>query len=304
MAKIPVSVFTGYLGSGKTTIILNLIKQLDPEYKVVWLKNEYGDTSIDSLLAKESNIQTAEMLNGCLCCVLVGRLKNALEEIVQNYHPDRIIVESSGTAYPMPIVFEINRIPEIELDGVVNVVDALNFTGYRDAGVVAKMQASYTDLIIINKVGLVNEQRLDEVKDHIFELNPTTPKLESADGNVSAEVLLGIDSKLVLAQVSKEPIPHEQDDHHHEDEVETFTWRGDVEMSEDSLLDYLNSLRNKGFIRIKGVIKWPGGKYQLINWVSGRATTQILHKYNGQSVLVFMGKGVSAYAEVVKQKLG
>ncbi|MBL8015273.1 MAG: GTP-binding protein [Candidatus Doudnabacteria bacterium] len=304
MAKIPVSVFTGYLGSGKTTIILNLIKQLDPDYKVVWLKNEYGDTSIDSLLAKESNIQTAEMLNGCLCCVLVGRLKNALEEIVQNYHPDRIIVESSGTAYPMPIVFEINRIPEIELDGVVNVIDALNFTGYRDAGVVAKMQASYTDLIIINKVGLVNEQRLDEVKDHIFELNPTTPKLESADGNVSAEVLLGIDSKLVLTQVSKEPIPHEQDDHHHEDEVETFTWRGDIEMLEDSLLDYLNSLRNKGFIRIKGVIKWPGGKYQLINWVSGRATTQILHKYNGQSVLVFMGKGVSAYAEVVKQKLG
>lgn len=304
MAKIPVSVFTGYLGSGKTTIILNLIKKLDPEYKVVWLKNEYGDTSIDSLLAKESNIQTAEMLNGCLCCVLVGRLKNALEEIVQNYHPDRIIVESSGTAYPMPIVFEINRIPEIELDGVVNVIDALNFAGYRDAGVVAKMQASYTDLIIINKVGLVNEQRLDEVKDHIFELNPTTPKLESADGNVSAEVLLGIDSKLVLAQVSKEPIPHEQDDHHHEDEVETFTWRGDIEMLEDSLLDYLNSLRNKGFIRIKGVIKWPGGKYQLINWVSGRATTQILHKYNGQSVLVFMGKGVSAYAEVVKQKLG
>src|SRR5690242_204186 len=110
--KIPTTVVTGYLGAGKTTIILNLIKQLQEDYQVVWLKNEYGNLSIDSELAKEHNIEVKEMLNGCLCCVLVGKLKDALHEIIRDYTPDRIIIESSGTAYPLPIVLEINEIPE------------------------------------------------------------------------------------------------------------------------------------------------------------------------------------------------
>ncbi|KAJ1516219.1 hypothetical protein HMI55_002751 [Coelomomyces lativittatus] len=79
-----ITVFTGFLGAGKTTIILDLIKRLsisNPEHKLAILKNEFGDTKVDSLLAKENSIQVTEMLNGCLCCVLVGQMKNALEEI-------------------------------------------------------------------------------------------------------------------------------------------------------------------------------------------------------------------------------
>jgi G3E family GTPase len=101
--KIPVTVFTGFLGAGKTTIILSLLKNVPPDYKIgkysrmshtirlltclilVVLKNEFGDVEVDSALVRESNIEVQEMLNGCLCCVLVGQMKNALLELKGKY---------------------------------------------------------------------------------------------------------------------------------------------------------------------------------------------------------------------------
>ena len=106
-SKIPVTVFTGFLGSGKTTIILDLIKKL-PAYKLVLLKNEFGDSQVDSQLLS-SHIKVTEINNGCLCCVLVGQIKNALEELVK-FEPDQIIIETSGSAFPAPIAWQIREI--------------------------------------------------------------------------------------------------------------------------------------------------------------------------------------------------
>ncbi|CAJ0764177.1 13761_t:CDS:2 [Entrophospora sp. SA101] len=80
-SKIPVTVFTGFLGSGKTTIIISLLKRVPKSYKICLLKNEFGDMKVDSELVRESNIEVQEMLNGCLCCVLVGQMKTALLEL-------------------------------------------------------------------------------------------------------------------------------------------------------------------------------------------------------------------------------
>ena len=192
----PITVFTGYLGSGKTTIILSLIKQLPASYRCVWLKNEFGDLDVDSQLAKESNIEVQQILNGCLCCVLVGRLGEALEEIRAKYDPDRVIVETSGSAYPAPIAVEIHRHPDtLKLDGIVTVIDVLNFTGYRDKSFTAKVQAQYTDLILINKHELLTERQLDDALDDVYELNLTTPKIKTDHGRVSPELIFGIDSR-------------------------------------------------------------------------------------------------------------
>lgn len=89
-----ITVFTGFLGAGKTTIILHFLSCLPQNYKVVILKNEFGDNKVDSILF--SDYKVTEMMNGCMCCVLVGQMKNALEDIVMSYAPDRIIVETSG----------------------------------------------------------------------------------------------------------------------------------------------------------------------------------------------------------------
>lgn len=292
--QVPVTVFTGYLGSGKTTIILNLIKQLPTDYKVVWLKNEYGDLSIDSELAHENNIQVKEMLNGCLCCVLVGKLKDALVEIMRDYTPQRIIIESSGTAFPLPIVLEINRLPELALDGVINVIDALNFNGYEDKSMTARMQTECTDLIIINKAGLVDERKLDEILDDVYELNPNTPKLRTESGDLSAEVLLGIDTELSKLQGE---VLHEH--HEHDDEVQTFDFYSSKKFDLVEVETYLKTLRTKNFIRIKGIIQSLGGKYFLLNWVYGRLTWQAMQRYNGDSKIALMGKNI----EVIKPKV-
>lgn len=103
----PVNVFTGFLGAGKSTCILNLIQQLNERAlvqnsNIVWLKNEFGENAVDSVLAKEKSIAVKEILNGCLCCTLVGKLSDAIKEIVETMHPDRIIIETSGSAYPAP----------------------------------------------------------------------------------------------------------------------------------------------------------------------------------------------------------
>src|SRR5690606_29903324 len=105
-------------------------------------KNAFGDVNIDSELAKSSHIQTKEILNGCLCCVLVGKLHDALEEIVQKYeHLDRLIIETAGTAYPFPVINEILKVKGLRLDGMVKVIDVLNFERLEDTSFFAKEQA-------------------------------------------------------------------------------------------------------------------------------------------------------------------
>lgn len=294
--KIPTTVVTGYLGAGKTTIILGLIKQLQPDYQVVWLKNEYGNLSIDSELAKENNIEVKEMLNGCLCCVLVGKLKDALHEILRDYHPDRIIIESSGTAYPLPIVLEINEIPELSVDGVINVIDALNFAGYHDISIAARMQAECTDLTIINKAGLVDNVQLDKVLDAVYDLNPHTPVIKSLDGHLSKDLLLGLDHKQIAADSGAAA----HADHHHEDEVTAFEFHSSKSFDPNRIEQVIKPLKEKDFIRIKGVVKTASG-YLLLNWVLGRLTWEALNSYQGETKIVFMYRpgGVSPEQKII-----
>ncbi|MDD5252005.1 MAG: GTP-binding protein [Patescibacteria group bacterium] len=289
----PITVFTGYLGSGKTTVILNLIKQLPKEYKSVWLKNEFGDAAVDSQLAKESNIAVQEILNGCLCCVLVGKLGEALEEIIRQYAPDRIIVETSGSAYPAPIAVEIHRHPEtLKLDGVVTVIDALNFTGYRDKSFTAQHQAKYTDLILINKHELVDERRLDDVLDDVYELNLETPKVKTDHGVVDPALIFGLDTRLFETAATIALAEAERDERHHERDVEILQIRSD-RVFDDAILDImLKNLPPENFYRIKGLVRRPDGWFAL-NYVFGRWDWTPLAKYDGPTRVTFMGKNLA-----------
>lgn len=302
MKKIPVNIVTGFLGAGKTTIILNLLQQLPNPEKVVWLKNEYGDVNIDKLLVQQTSVKVSEVLNGCLCCVLVGKLGNALKEIQEKYSPERIIIETSGTAYPASIVWEIKKDSNLYVDSVIDVVDALNFSGYKDKSYAAEVQAAYNDLIIINKYpsNLVegsNEQlEIEHRLDDIYAVSRETPKLKTADGRVDYKLLIGLDANSMHQLI--EP-PH-TDEHHadHQDEVETFALEFPVEKEIDqtAIKDLTDDLRQKGFIRIKGVVNTEAGA-QVFNWVYARADWKPLPNYSGPTKLVFMGKKIAQFQE-------
>ena len=186
----PVTILTGFLGSGKTTLVLNLIPQLPGSYKLALLKNELGNLAVDSQLAASASISSVrELLNGCICCNLVGQLSDALHELREERRPD-----------PATLAMEVNRLAreanQFLLDGVIGVIDVENWRGYEDTSVTAKLQAKYTDLVIFNKWESAGERRFDDCLDRLADLEVETPWVKSQRGKVHADIILGIDGAL------------------------------------------------------------------------------------------------------------
>ena len=233
-SPIPITIITGFLGSGKTTLILNLVPQLraaNPSYRLALLKNEFGDVAIDSQLASASAVSgVRELLNGCICCNLVGQLGDALGELTSDAAnmPDRVVIETSGSAFPATLAMEVNRLAKetggrYALDGVVSVIDVENWRGYEDTSYTAKVQARYTDLIVYNKWELCDEDRLDEVRDRVGDLEVDIAWVKSRKGWVSADVVFGIDGALAAGFDAKDGGGGHGHSHDHHSEVEVLS---------------------------------------------------------------------------------
>jgi len=270
MAAIPITVFTGFLGAGKTSIILSILARLPQNYNIVLLKNEFGDVQVDSKLAQQSSLTAvSEILNGCMCCVLVGQMQTALLEIRDKFRPVRIIIECSGSAFPATLAFQIRQLErdtgDFILDAIVTVIDAENFIGYEDTSPTAKMQASYSDIILINKWEHVSDRALDIVMDHLHTLNDVTPKIKCQDRNgVDPNLIFGLQSKLFLLSDSEKNVKH--------DEVETVTiLREDSQgIEQETLIEALHTLPRECVWRVKGFIKLIDGRWMIVNWAFGR----------------------------------
>lgn len=304
---IPVNVFTGFLGAGKTTIILNLVSEFPKDYKCVLLKNEFGNIKVDSELAKEKNLEVTEFINGCLCCVLIGKLGDAIDELIESYGPDRILIETSGSAYPAPIAWEIRKKDDVlDLDSIVTVIDAINFKGYKDKSFTAKLQAKETDLILINKHELVSESELESVLDEVYELNPTTPKIKTNKGKISPDLIFGIDttlfSKTDSVEIDKSKVISSNPIENHHNEVEIIEIITKKEFKRSDFEKFLVSLKPSDFYRIKGMVKFENGFY-LLNYVFGKFDFIKLQKYKDTTKIVFMGREFSGHIDEIGAKL-
>ena len=291
MSPIPITIITGYLGtakshlsnvktlihitgSGKTTLILKLIPQLPKNYKLALLKNEFGDVAVDSQLASASAIGgVQELLNGCICCNLVGQLGDALDTLREDVSPDRIIIETSGSAFPATLAMEVNRLGResgnYNLDGVIVVIDVENWKGYEDTSYTAKMQARYTDLMVFNKWEMVDERRYEDCLDRVGDLELQVATVKTDKGRVDQGILLGLDSAFAR---EPDPLTHEYpshaSEHHHQEhssdhqtEVEVLSVTLSCEdmlahgVNLDSLETLLLSAPKDEVYRIKGIIK-------------------------------------------------
>jgi G3E family GTPase len=252
-----------YQADQLSALILNLIPQLPKTYKLALLKNEFGDVAIDSQLASSSAISgVQELLNGCICCNLVGQLSDALETLANEVTPDRIIIETSGSAFPATLAMEVNRLSQSTgryvLDGVMSVIDVENWKGYEDTSVTAKLQARYTDLIVLNKWELVTERRVEDVEDAIFalELEIPTPRTKSDKGWVDKNIVFGLDAKLAKGIGTNSEHHH---DHDHQSEVEvlsvTLTSAGaKTGVDVEKLQQLLEEPTKDAVYRIKGIL--------------------------------------------------
>jgi len=269
VAPTPITILTGFLGSGKTTLILNLIPQLPPTYKLALLKNEFGDVAVDSQLASAQAISgVKELLGGCICCNLVGQLGVALEQLRDEIAPDRIIIETSGSAFPATLAMEVNRIikesndEKYVLDGVISVIDVENWQGYEDTSVTAKLQAAFTDLVVFNKWELVDERKFDTALDRLGDLELQTPYVKSDKGRVEKSVILGIDGAQAREMKDENTHAHSHGSHDHshdsdhqsEVEVLSVTLKGPAASGVDleKLEYFLLSPPKDEIYRIKG----------------------------------------------------
>lgn len=317
MSKIvPTTVFSGFLGSGKTTIISHLITDLQNEgQQVVYIKNEIGNENIDAELMRGKHIQTKELLNGCICCTLVGPFVNAIDEIIDTLHPNRIIIEASGAADPAAIALMIDSHPRLQRDGVISIIDVTNFQGYKDLSQTARNQTKFTDLIVFNKIELADLPTKQAVVGYVRELNEYSPIVEAPRGLLDKSVAFGL-SAAQLAQLSAElknsGYSLENVEHHHHphqdhltvDNIESFSI--DLpNISMNLLENFLQELPGSVY-RVKGIFYSERVPY-LINKVGARLTIQpalgISAEEHQQSKLVLIGFKIKQLQDQLRKSL-
>lgn len=254
----------------------------------------------------------SELLNGCICCNLVGQLGPALTELREKVDGlDRVVIETSGSAFPATLALEVNRLAknygeggEYVLDGVVSVIDVENWQGYEDTSYTARLQARYTDLVVFNKWEGCGERRFDEVLDRLGDLEVDVAWVKSDKGWVDANVVFGVDGGLARGlgdEVDGEGCTggegcghaHGHGKVHHQSEVEVLSveLKGEEGAAVDAgkLMAFLKSTPKDEVYRIKAVLTasstvrnsdedvsvptppHPKNRY-ILNWAFGRWT--------------------------------
>ena len=218
---VKIDIISGFLGAGKTTLIKKLLKEAFEGEQVVLIENEFGEIGIDGGFLKDAGIEIREMNSGCICCSLVGDFGASLKEVVEKYHPDRILIEPSGVGKLSDVIKAVQGVEEdvdIQLNSYTTVVDAKKCKMYmRNFGEFFDNQVQYAGAIIMSRTDIVDEKKAMESMELLRSINEkaaiiTTP-IEKLDGKKILEVM---EHAVSLAD---ELLKEEQEHHHaHDDE--------------------------------------------------------------------------------------
>ena len=172
-----IDIFSGFLGAGKTTLIKKLIKESFAGQKVVLIENEFGEIGIDGGFLKESGIQINELNAGCICCSLVGDFRAALQQVVEQYHPDRIVIEPSGVGKLSDVTRAVEGVAEhldVKLNSFVTVADVNKVKMYmKNFGEFYDDQISHASCIILSRTQTASEEKIAAAVAMLREKNPT-----------------------------------------------------------------------------------------------------------------------------------
>ena len=230
MTKI--DIFSGFLGAGKTTLIKKLLKEALSGEKVVLIENEFGEIGIDGGFMKEAGIEVTEMNSGCICCSLVGDFGEALRKVIDQYHPDRILIEPSGVGKLSDVIRAVEGvekdIPEAEMGSFVTVADAGKCRMYvKNFGEFFLNQIEYAGTILLSRTQGMSQEKLEAVVALLREHNAKARIITTPWDDISGETILAAmqdDHSLaedMLATVMAEHHDDDDDDdecchHHHE----------------------------------------------------------------------------------------
>ena len=219
---VKIDIISGFLGAGKTTLIKKLLKEAFEGEQVVLIENEFGEIGIDGGFLKDAGIEIREMNSGCICCSLVGDFGASLKEVVEKYHPDRILIEPSGVGKLSDVIKAVQGVEEdvdIQLNSYTTVVDAKKCKMYmRNFGEFFDNQVQYAGAIIMSRTDIVDEKKAMESMELLRSINEkaaiiTTP-IEKLDGKKILEVM---EHPVSLAD---ELLKEEHEHHHHDHDEE------------------------------------------------------------------------------------
>ena len=224
-----VDIFSGFLGAGKTSLIKKLISEAYKDEQLVLIENEFGDIGVDGEFLKDSGIQVNEMNSGCICCSLVGDFGKALAEVVQKYHPDRILIEPSGVGKLSDVIMAVENLhnDELVLNGFTTVVDAKKCKMYmKNFGEFFNNQIENASAIILSHTAGLGQEKLDAcvelIRNHNKAAEIVTTNWDELDGKLIIQTMekrAGIDAELehLKAEMKEHHHhDHEEHEHHHE----------------------------------------------------------------------------------------
>ena len=226
MTKI--DIFSGFLGAGKTTLIKKLIKESFAGQKVVLIENEFGEIGIDGGFLKESGIQINELNAGCICCSLVGDFRAALQQVVEQYHPDRIVIEPSGVGKLSDVTRAVEGVAEhldVQLSSFVTVADVNKVKMYmKNFGEFYDDQISHASCSILSRTQNATEEKIAAAVAMLREKNPTATIVTTAwDALTGEQILKAMSTKddfkaelIAMAAKANEEHAHEDEEEEHE----------------------------------------------------------------------------------------
>ena len=217
MTKI--DIYSGFLGAGKTTLIKKMIQEAYKGEKLVLIENEFGEIGIDGGFLKEAGIEITEMNSGCICCSLVGDFGKALNQVLEQYNPDRIIIEPSGVGKLSDVIAAVKRVlrPGVELGSAVAVADATKCRMYmKNFGEFYNNQIETAQTIFLSRIDMVSEEKLHQAVEMIRTRNDHATIVTTPWQQLTGEQLrAAMEQENTLAQ-ELEHLEHDHEHHHHE----------------------------------------------------------------------------------------
>jgi len=260
MKQIPITVLTGFLGSGKTTFLNKIINE-NPDIKFGIIVNEFGEVGIDGQLVEKSDQQIVELSNGCLCCIVRGDLIETVDKLISTGNVDYVLIEASGLAEPEPIAdtFVANSLGgKVFLDGIICIVDVENFHKSKENLDLVVEQLQICDFIVLNKTSDSKAKELKEINELISDLNPNAKVFQNSSAdNLNSKLLIDTGNWPLERLENYQQNSQEHEHHHEHNDFDEIVFKTDKIFDPKKLDSWFDKrfpakvIRSKGLLRIQ-----------------------------------------------------